>query len=901
MTRLALLPAILLMLAGVGALPARGDPGEEAYAEARKALSEQRFRQADAHFATAAARAREAGDAAREADALLGRSQCLDALGDLYGYREVTEELLAVQRRLGQVDAAWRTEADLGAVLGLLGNPARAAWHLGRAVAAFEEAGDAEALVRGLAMLVPFRVASGDLRRALQDAERAVHLGKERLAAVAPGSDALPGAIVDLAHAYSARAHLSLEVHDGSRAAEDLREGLTLLSRLTGVWRMQAELKASLATALALARHDAELEEPRQVLIEVLDEYQRQGDPLGSVPPLLALAEIESRRGDHGAAQRHLQQARSLAPAEGAAALDAILGLSTVLRLRGKHAEAVAHAAEARALAAKIGDPRRIERALTASAEVALAAGDAGAALDFAQAAARAEARLDEGEAEEHFLASAVFRGELTDVGVEAALRKRRLDHAVAFLERGRAAGLLDSLGEREALRQVQVAPELLAAYWKARERHNAARHTTQAAREEGRREAIREALGQEAVARAEYLRFSQAVQRELHAGSRVRFAVAQELEPIQRVLRPGEALVLYEFLPARLVAVVVTKAGARAVDLAVKGAAAAVGEGAPAPAGPVTLGDLAALIERLERGGQEAPTEQATADLAKARAWLLDALRLGPEVHTLLLSPDGALAQVPFPALLALDPEAAGRRVVLVPSGSVHALLLEAAGLRGRRTLAVADPLYTARQVEVHQTLTRGDATLAPLLHAQEEVAAFTTETDRRLLGPEATEERFVAALSEERRWRAIHFCCHGLIDYRHPQFSALAITPGETSDGFLSPIEIMHLRMPADLVVLSACSTGLGPTRGGEGVLGFVRAFFVAEAARVLVSLWKVDDEATKELMVRFYAAWSRPEAEGGGDVGAALRAAQDHVRREPRWAHPYYWAAWVHWGLP
>ena len=82
------------------------------------------------------------------------------------------------------------------------------------------------------------------------------------------------------------------------------------------------------------------------------------------------------------------------------------------------------------------------------------------------------------------------------------------------------------------------------------------------------------------------------------------------------------------------------------------------------------------------------------------------------------------------------------------------------------------------------------------------------------------------------------------------------------------------------------------------GEGLLGLTRAFLLAGASRVLCSLWKVDDAATRALMERFYALWHPRDGSEGLSAAAALRAAQAHVRAQEQWAHPYYWAAWVLW---
>ena len=146
------------------------------------------------------------------------------------------------------------------------------------------------------------------------------------------------------------------------------------------------------------------------------------------------------------------------------------------------------------------------------------------------------------------------------------------------------------------------------------------------------------------------------------------------------------------------------------------------------------------------------------------------------------------------------------------------------------------------------------------------------------------------------------MHFACHGLFDGERPTRSSLALTPTKSSNGRLSAQEIIGMRIPAELVVLSACETAKGRIYRTEGILGLAQSVMVAGAPRVLSSLWKVDDEATRALMVKFYELW-RPRGEGAKPMGAAeaLRAAQAHVRAQAKWKHPYYWAAWVLWGLP
>ena len=148
---------------------------------------------------------------------------------------------------------------------------------------------------------------------------------------------------------------------------------------------------------------------------------------------------------------------------------------------------------------------------------------------------------------------------------------------------------------------------------------------------------------------------------------------------------------------------------------------------------------------------------------------------------------------------------------------------------------------------------------------------------------------------MATNERWRAVHLACHGLVDPERPMLSSLALTGGS-----LSAFDVLRTKIPADLVVLSACETGRGKIVHGEGLLGFTRTFMLAGAPRVVVSLWPVEDMATQALMSKFYELWN-PKAGDGLPAAAALRKAQEYVRAQDRWKHPSYWAAWQLWGLP
>jgi CHAT domain-containing protein len=281
--------------------------------------------------------------------------------------------------------------------------------------------------------------------------------------------------------------------------------------------------------------------------------------------------------------------------------------------------------------------------------------------------------------------------------------------------------------------------------------------------------------------------------------------------------------------------------------------------------------------------------------------------------VRRLIVSPDGALALVPFPAL------APDLEVTLVPSATTHRLLEDLRPAAGSDVLALGDPDYgSPASARVPATLRAGH--LLPLPATREEALAVG---DTVLLRERATEAALGEALRSRPRWKALHLACHGLVDAARPLQSSLAITPDPENDGFWTALDVLRTPVPADLVVLSACETGRGRVVAGEGLVGLSRAFFHAGASTVLCSLWKVDDDATRALMTKFYALWnprpgsggkgtpseagvapdeSRGPKDGAGAVGpaAALRAAQAHVREQASWKAPRYWAAWVLWGL-
>ena len=283
---------------------------------------------------------------------------------------------------------------------------------------------------------------------------------------------------------------------------------------------------------------------------------------------------------------------------------------------------------------------------------------------------------------------------------------------------------------------------------------------------------------------------------------------------------------------------------------------------------------------------------------------------------------------------LLALTPLIVGHEVVSLPSAS--ALAIQRTELAGRhfapKMLAViADPVFDrtderfkslateASDKEQAQTIAFNDA--RSIEHLAEKSDDESGVTTRRLVIPRLPFTRqeadqllaltpktssFRAMDFEASRatvldpalgqYRYVHFATHGYLDSERPGLSSLVLSmvdaQGKPQDGFLRANDIYNLKLPAELVVLSACQTGLGKEIKGEGLVGLTRGFMYAGAARVVVSLWNVNDKATADLMTKFYQKILKQ----GERPAAALRAAQVEMWKQKQWQSPYYWAAFT-----
>jgi len=311
-----------------------------------------------------------------------------------------------------------------------------------------------------------------------------------------------------------------------------------------------------------------------------------------------------------------------------------------------------------------------------------------------------------------------------------------------------------------------------------------------------------------------------------------------------------------------------------------------------------------------------------------------------------LLVVAEGALQYIPFAALTvpgvpehhirktqanqgaqieALTYLGAGHEIISLPSASALAVLRRETKQRQPAPKAVAvlaDPVFTQDDsrvlakkkqapaeadqplvAELHRALrdfdvANGGFNLQRLPFSYQEAKGITalTRSGDGMMATGFEANRAKAMSPELRQYRIIHFATHGLLDGEHPELSGVVLSlvdqQGQPQNGFLRLHDIYNLDLPAELVVLSACNTGLGKEVKGEGLIGLTRGFMYAGAKGVMASLWKVDDDATAELMKRFY----QQVLEKKLPPAAALKEAQVAMMKEKRWAAPYYWAAFV-----
>jgi len=336
--------------------------------------------------------------------------------------------------------------------------------------------------------------------------------------------------------------------------------------------------------------------------------------------------------------------------------------------------------------------------------------------------------------------------------------------------------------------------------------------------------------------------------------------------------LRPDDALIEYLVSDSTVLAFVITRDRLSTVALPVSGRTLAAEldflRGVMAPAGAAARGDR-----------WRTPLERLHAQLV---APLADAGLLAGR-RRLIIVPHRELHYLPFAALL--DRSTSPARYLVeqydigtAPSAAVWRQLAERPAPPPARTVLAVAPI---------------PATLPGTAAEARAIAKLYGASATVLVGPEATR----SAVTREARGRDIvHLATLGVLNRQNPGFSYVALAEGPDTDGRLEVHDVAAMTLSANLVVLSACQTGLGAGRAvdvppGDDWVGLVGAFQAAGARNVLATLWPVDDRRTSGLMTEFYR-----ELVAGTPEVRALAGAQRRALARPATSAPYYWAGFV-----
>ena len=307
-----------------------------------------------------------------------------------------------------------------------------------------------------------------------------------------------------------------------------------------------------------------------------------------------------------------------------------------------------------------------------------------------------------------------------------------------------------------------------------------------------------------------------------------------------------------------------------------------------------------------------------------------------------LMIVADGALNYIPFEALIktadGADFSSLGylvktNEVIYAPSASVVGAIKQQRGKpTGRAILVIADPVFNSNDARAQKTTgaPASDAEVrglgiqgaiadvagsnpTPAANAAMEGLPLARLNGTRVeadqisklakssggqadvwLDLDANEDNLAAR--DISKYRIIHVATHGLLNAERPQFTGvvLSLVGNKTRDGFVRTDEVFNLRLGSPLVMLSACETGLGKEKRGEGVMGLTRAFMYAGAPTVGVSLWSVADKSTADLMTDFYKRLLSTSE--GTTSSSALRDAQLAMISGKKYSAPFYWAPFV-----
>jgi CHAT domain-containing protein/tetratricopeptide (TPR) repeat protein len=717
-------------------------------------------------------------------------------------------------------------------------------------------------------------------------------------------------------------------------ARDHLREAVRLAD-LAG----DAEVQASALTRLAnIDQRDGQLEEARERLVQALAIHRAAGNRWGEAATLGSLGTVRLLAGETEEAGEAYRSSLAISQDlhDGLGEGFALLNLGRYFYEKGDFRQALAHHERAAELFRKIGSPRGEVSTLFGSARALLELGELDAARErLEKVFSEVEVLRSESELSDLRTSYWASRQHYFDLYVDVLMHldekdRNRSGHwmekAFEINEHRRARGLLDLVSEESAGPGARPGSPLLNQERQLQQEINALQNDILNREREG---AGSRPLVELEIRQREILDRLGEVRREI-----------RRQDPGSTALLRSEPLSLARIRTEILdkdTALLVFSLGEKRSFLWHVPFEGEVG---------VYILPPRAYIERVARTIHDGWSDPVPGKKKAAERW---AIRLSRELfgkvaprlteRRLVFVSDGALEYLPLGALPdprtlpesgepgrgAFSPLLARHEIVHLPSASVLSALRKRERripFMAKRIGVIADPVFspddprvTSKTPEVARPPADPEELEGLLQRAARNVGMrdfprlpFTADEAMEIRSLVPKEQRFelldfaanpdTVRSKELSKCRILHFATHGLLDTRHPELSGLLFSrvdeKGERRQdgGLLLGHQIRDLSLTAELAVLSACETGLGEEVRGEGLVGLTHSFMDAGVPRLVVSLWKVDDKGTSELMRRFYRILLTRDY----SPAAALRCAQLSMLKEPRWSSPSDWAAFV-----
>ncbi len=794
-----------------------------------------------------------------EVRALMKRARSLQRVLDKAALRETNRRIHGLQHAQGEHLLAALTGLDLGYLDCEFGEYDTAIDVLTGSFDLFVKAGKSVRAGHALTRLADAYRLQRDYAQALTRAAMAMRIFDRKTKSRRSRADVLN--ITGIIHT---------DLGDADRALVLFEEALTFYGEKEVFEKADVRLNIGVANYVR-----GDIPEAIEQIEKAHGTYKKYGDPQGLSRSLTQWGFALSRADEHEAALVKLREGVKLAGKDRVSAAYANLYVADALLATNKTAEAQKLFASLLQEGDKLGDRQLQCHARRGLADVFVAQGAPAKALPHLRKSLALVDSIVAGLAPVAGSFGRSRRAATYDAAVRTGFAAGDPELAFELLELSRARSLLARLGVRDVAEQLDPPAELLKREAAARQAVLAAKATYATALLTGRHDRARSAYQARLAAELAYEGTLDELQRHAQKALPLVRPTPAKMAEVTAGLHTDQRLVMFGVTETRAHALVLgKKTKPRLVDL---GSAAA----------------LATAVDDLAL--PEADGAELTDAIAALRQRLLDPLKLGTGAKRVLICPDGPLAHVPFQLL---DD---AREFAFIPSATAYQLLGRRTRSAGTKMFAVGDPAFEVEREGRKLSTFAGSSKLDQLTGSREEIQAIAREGDKVLLGEAAHEDAVRAVLGGKTHYQSVLLATHGFASDRRPSRSGLALSPGAEHDGFLSVVEIFGLQIKTDLLVLSACNSGRGTATHGEGMLGLAGACMYAGAPRIVASLWRVDDDATRAFMEVFHRAWRGSKKTKPTSIFAALRAASKHVRSQPKWEHPKYWAAWVLWGAP